>query len=240
MNQAGRRRLSILTALAALTLVAAAPEPRLDEAIEAQRELAAERGADAATLNDLGNLLYLAGDLDDARAAYREALAIDPEHGNARLNLALLLQEHGKGRRAHRELKRHLRVHPDDAWGHYYAGMVQQERRQRSSAVRHFAAALRLEPRLAEPSFNPHAVGNELLVRATLRAYSDLPAAAWSSRRYDEAARIAELLVPVRSAAPEGEPDAGAADVTPKPPADAVRPDAPAQPPAEAAVEPPR
>ena len=84
-----------LAVLATIAAVAAVP-PNLSKAIEAQQRLAAERPNDAAVFNDLGNLLLLVPQPDEAEAAYRKAIELDPDKASALYNLGLLLQQRGE------------------------------------------------------------------------------------------------------------------------------------------------
>ncbi|SEO20729.1 Tetratricopeptide repeat-containing protein [Duganella sp. CF517] len=65
-----------------------AGEGRQAEAVELLRQLAAQFPHDAQPLNNLGYLYYLQGRTGPARAAIEQALRIDPQHAQARANLA--------------------------------------------------------------------------------------------------------------------------------------------------------
>src|SRR4029079_8638425 len=80
--------------LAALAAIAATP-PNLAKAIEAQRRLTAERPSDAGAVRDRRHLLVLAHRTDEAEAAYRQAITLDPERASALFNLGLLEQQRG-------------------------------------------------------------------------------------------------------------------------------------------------
>ena len=90
----------------------------LTEAIEAYRSLLAEAPRNVTLLNDLANLLALAGEMEEAEEAYREALELDPERVSTRYNLALLYQHLGRKRLANREFEAVLKLRPDHAWAH--------------------------------------------------------------------------------------------------------------------------
>jgi len=120
----------------------------------------------------------------------------------ARFNLALLLQQQGRHRRALRQLKRLLGTAPDHAWGHYQAGNELARAGSRKRASKHYASAFRLDPSLLEPAVNPHIVANRLSTRAVLMAFRDAGALSMAPRQYENPGRIAGLLVP-RPATPE-------------------------------------
>lgn len=65
---------------------------RTQEGLTALREAVALAPGNARFLNNLGHALKLAGAKDEAAALFRAALQADPEHAQARINLALLAQ----------------------------------------------------------------------------------------------------------------------------------------------------
>lgn len=201
----------------AVTLAApAAAPPDLERALAAQRTLAAERPGDPQVLNDLGNLLVLVGRTEEAEAAYRQALEIDPEMISARYNLGLLLLQTERPRRAEKELGRVLEAEPAHAWAHYQIGVIYDQRGAERKAVKHYGRAFRLDPQLAFPEINPHVIDNAHVTEAMLVAYRDLPLAGQAPKTYEQPARIVELMIPTpeesaaRAAAIAGEPGATA------------------------------
>ena len=65
-----------------------------------------------------------------------------------------------------------------------------------NKAIGHYAEALRLEPRLATPEFNAHAIDNELLLAALLQAHSANSAAKLVPRIYKDPERVRVTLLP--------------------------------------------
>ena len=187
--------LTALTAVVAIATLAAAP-PNLAKALEAQRHLAAERPQDAAVLNDLGNLLMLVPNPTEAEAAYRKAIEVDPNKASALFNLGLLLQQRGDLRDAYDLYERAVKADPNHAWAHYQLGTIQEVRGQTSKAVDSYARAFALDPQLAFPEVNPNIVDNKLVTQAMLRAYRSDYAPPQAPKMYDDASRIASLLVP--------------------------------------------
>jgi Flp pilus assembly protein TadD len=115
--------LAVLSLLASLTLGSAQGTPRkLDRALSAQRELAAERPDDPAVLNDLGNLLAVAGDTRGAEAAYRRALELAPGDAGVHFNYGLLLAESGERLAALRQFRTVTDLEPRHAWAWYQIG----------------------------------------------------------------------------------------------------------------------
>lgn len=186
----------VAAVLVAIRAPAIAPPGNLDQAIDSQRTLAAERPGDPQILNDLGNLLLLTGDMDAAEAAYRQALDVDPSTTSARYNLALLLAQTERPGLAMEQLEHVIEAQPDNAWAHYQIGAILDARGAERRAIRRYATALRLDPQLAFPEVNPHVIENEHLTAAMLHAYRDLPVAAQAPKTYEQPSRIVDLLVP--------------------------------------------
>jgi hypothetical protein len=188
--------LAALTAVVAIAALAAVP-PNLTKAIEAQRRLTVERPQDPAVFNDFGNLLMLVPQAPEAEAAYRRAIELDPNKASALFNLGLLLQQRGELREAYDLYQRAVKADPNHAWAYYQLGTIQEVRGQNSKAVDSYARAFALDPQLAFPEVNPHIVDNKLVTQAMLRAYkNDFAGNPQVPKMYDDAARIAALLVP--------------------------------------------
>lgn len=181
--------------LVALVAAAAAP-PNFGEALEAQRALAAENPNDPQVLNDLGNLLLLTGEREEAESAYRRALEIAPEMPSVRYNLGLLLYQAERPKEALAEFEVVAEVDPDNAWAVYQIGAVHDLLGAELKAVKFYARAFRLDPQLAFPEVNPHVIDNQHVTRAMLRAYQDLPLAGQAPKRYEQPGRIVNLMIP--------------------------------------------
>ena len=195
-----RRRTSwiaafFLAALAALAAFAAVP-PNLAKTIESQRRLAIERPDDPAVHNDLGNLLMLAAQPEEAEVAYRRAVELDPDKVSSLFNLGLVLQQQGEFREAYKHYRRTVELEPGHAWARYQMGSLEERWGQDSKAVASYAEAFALDPQLAFPEVNPHVVDNALVTEAMLRAYRGGNARPQAPTVYDDPARIAALLVP--------------------------------------------
>ena len=195
--------LAAFGAIAAITAVAAAPS-NLAKAVEVQRRLTTERPNDAAVFNDLGNLLLLVPQPAAAEAAYRRALELDPDKVSALFNLGLLLQQRGELKDALQLYQRAVKVEPGHAWAHYQMGTVHEALRQPSRAVDEYARAFSLDPQLAFPDVNPAVVESKLVTEAMLRAYRSDFTKPQAPKVYEDANRIAALLVPPPAAAAEG------------------------------------
>ncbi len=184
-----------LTVAAVSAAVGAGTSSNLKDALLAQIELAEQRPDDASVLNDLGNLLALAGDPERAEEVYRRAVELNPQGVTPRFNLALLLQQRKDVSGAMHQLRRVIDLDPDHAWAHYQLGAIFEARGMNKQAIRSYARAFSLDPNLSFPEVNPHIIENKLVMAALLQAHrgqEDLKA----PNSYDDAQRIASLLAP--------------------------------------------
>jgi tetratricopeptide (TPR) repeat protein len=89
----------------------------------------------------------------EARHAYREALRLEPELEEARINLGRLLHEQGEPRLAEAEYRRVLE-RCDHAIAAYNLGIVLEDLHRRSEAIQAYTRALAADPNLAEAHYN--------------------------------------------------------------------------------------
>ena len=108
---------------------------------------------DADEWYDLGFDLE-AVDLDEARDAYRRALELDPDHGDAHVNLGRLLQEGGDAAQAVAHYLLALERNPKHATAWYDLGIALEDLRRRPDAIRAYERAIALDPKLADAHFN--------------------------------------------------------------------------------------
>jgi predicted negative regulator of RcsB-dependent stress response len=194
-----------LAFLAGTWLALAGTPANLEEALAAQRALVAEHPQDVGLINDLGNLLALAGKTEEAEETYFQALAIQPDNLSALYNLALVQQQKGEDKEARKTLTRLLELDPQHAWGHYQMGTLYLESRNRTKALHHYAAAFATDPSLTSPKVNPHIVENQLATEALLQVYVNESTASKAPRIYENPGTVADLLLP--SAASEPAPE---------------------------------
>ncbi len=98
-------------------------------------------------------------DLDDAapqeaEEAYRRALAIDPEHGGAHLNLGRLLHERGDVRGAELHYRRAAASPARRALATFNLGVALEDQGLLEEALLAYARALEADRRLADAHFN--------------------------------------------------------------------------------------
>ncbi len=187
---------ALALALGSFVVLAAVSPPNLDETLAAQQQLTLERPYDASVHNDHGNLLVLAGRYDEATAAYRRAIELNPASTLARFNLGILLQQIDLAKQAQAEFEGILEIEPEHARTHYQLGMLFQSRKQRAKAVEHYARAFAYDPELTFANVNPHIIDNTLATEAILasRRYAESPSST-VPRLYGEPDRIADLML---------------------------------------------
>ena len=183
-----------VAALAAIA-TAAVPPPNLDRAISAQKALA-QKQPSAEVWNDLGNLLQLAGRVNEAREAYEHALSLDAKLVSAHYNLGLLLRQAGEQRKAMDHFRDVVEIAPGDAWAWFQVGALQEARGAQKAAIDAYARAYALDPRLSFGDVNPQVIDSKLTTQSLLRAQSERPAATEAPRAYEDPRHIAKLLLP--------------------------------------------
>lgn len=209
MNKATRWILAAAAGAAAVVAAAAATTTPLDltKVLAEQRKHVAEHPGDPAALNDLGNLLQLAGEPAEAESAYRRALEVAPDLVSARYNLALLLQRAERYREAVAEYEAVVARAPSHARAHYQLGSIYELQGDDRRAVRWYGEAFALEPRLAFPEYNPSVIENGLVEEAMLVGYRAEAARPLAAQVYEQPARIRDLMFPAAPAAEEAPPE---------------------------------
>lgn len=197
-----------LVAFSSLCFLSAAGEtlPNLSKAIDAQKEIVAERPNDPRAYNDLGNLLALEGEVEQAEWAYRRALELAPDSLSTRFNLGLLLQQTEREPEAELEYTKLLDAAPNHGWAYYQLGVISEANGDRSRALEQYARAFALDPKLSFASTNPQIIDNRMATEALLLSskYVNSAVATESKvpRLYDEPDRIAELMLEPLETAP--------------------------------------
>lgn len=89
----------------------------------------------------------------DAKAAYRRAVALDPEHAEAHLNLGRLLHEEDRFSEAENHYRGAIGASGGAvAW--YNLGVVLEDQRQRREAIEAYERAIERDPGLASAHYN--------------------------------------------------------------------------------------
>ena len=102
-----------------------------------------------------GRGLELEGDQpEEARYAYRQALALDESHFEAHINLGRLLHEIGDLRGAERHYRRAGDLEPDDATAVFNLGVVLEDLGLGAEALEAYEQAFEADPGFADPVHN--------------------------------------------------------------------------------------
>jgi predicted O-linked N-acetylglucosamine transferase (SPINDLY family) len=172
--------------------------------------LAVTPNAEAET--DLSLALRRQNRLDEAEAALRRAIALDPRFALARKSLARLLPERGDLAGAEAEFRAALALDPNDAEMHLHFGRMLTQQARHADALAAFERAVALHPSWAEASNSLGSAFGELNRRdeaetAFRRALALRPRFAealcnlgtllFDSRRFDEAQTVLRAALEV-------------------------------------------
>jgi Flp pilus assembly protein TadD len=117
--------------------------------------------------NNLGNVLFLQGDVDEAITHYQKAMLIRPDYAEAYYNLALALLKKGDVDAAIIQYQRALQIKPDDAFVHNNLGNALCQKGDVDAAIVQYQKALQIKPDYAEACYN---LGNALLKKGDVDA----------------------------------------------------------------------
>ena len=131
----------------------APPRPSVSDAPGRARPYAAPLRDDAAAVFSRGEALE-ASDRRGAETAYRQVLALDPDHADAYLNLGALLCEGRRCDEAVRLYDEALRRHPGEALLHFNRAIALEDQGRLDEALASYHASLRLAPDLADAHYN--------------------------------------------------------------------------------------
>jgi tetratricopeptide (TPR) repeat protein len=90
----------------------------------------------------------------EAREAYQHALALEPRHADAHVNLGRLLHEEGDPAEAEAHYRRALEVRPDDATAIFNLGVALEDLKRIGEAITCYEKAAELDPGNADAHFN--------------------------------------------------------------------------------------
>ena len=93
-------------------------------------------------------------DAQAARRSYERAIAADPKHLAARVNLGLLLHQSGRLADAERTYRAALLACGDDATLHFNLAVLLEDLKRRDEAVQSYRAALESDPGMADAHYN--------------------------------------------------------------------------------------
>src|SRR2546425_10924423 len=92
--------------------------------------------------------------LEEAREAYRRALALDPRHADAHVNLGRLLHESGDAAGAESHYRRALEARPDHATAAFDLGVALEDLGRDREALEAYDRAIALDPGNADAHYN--------------------------------------------------------------------------------------
>ncbi len=93
-------------------------------------------------------------DLEQALAAYRRALELEPDHADAHLNLGRLLHEAGELAQAESHYREALAARPGDSTAAFNLGVALEDLRRPHAAASAYEAALAADAECADAHFN--------------------------------------------------------------------------------------
>ena len=92
--------------------------------------------------------------VEKARTAYRRAIALDPGHAEAHLNLGRLLHEVGDVAGAESHYRQACAANPESALAAFNLGVALEDRGEAREAMAAYRRALKLDAEIAEAHFN--------------------------------------------------------------------------------------
>lgn len=118
------------------------------------RDTVEKRPLNARARTNLGRALIDAGQRDEARVHFEEAVRLAPEDATTRLNLGGVYDLLGRTPEARREYERALALQPDHAQAHNNLAHLLELEGSIALALEHYEAAVRLDPEFAGAHFN--------------------------------------------------------------------------------------
>ena len=116
---------------------------------------------------NLGSMLLLKGQLEEARAQYEQALATNPNYAEAHSNLGVILLRQGKVEEATAQVERAVAINPNDAEAHNNLGMIFLRQGKIGEAIAQVQRAVAINPYDVEAYSN---LGNALFAKGQVDA----------------------------------------------------------------------
>ena len=137
---------------------------RHDLAVELIRQAIQQNGQPSYFFN-LGKVFFSHGKLNEAVAAYRQAISVKPDFAEAHSNLGNALSEQSRFDEAVAAYRQAISIKPDYAEAHSNLGVVLNEQGKLDEAIAAYRQAVRIKPDYAEIHCN---LGNALKERGKL------------------------------------------------------------------------
>jgi Flp pilus assembly protein TadD len=123
-----------------------ARQGKVDEAVEAYREVLESEPENAQALNNLGFLLASQDRVDEAVVCYRRSLEIEPDNALANLNLGAILARRGEDEAAVAHLEVAVEQEPDNISAHRILGLVLVRQGHTGLAIPHLERVVAAQP----------------------------------------------------------------------------------------------
>lgn len=147
------------------------PAVPLDAAIQRDVEILRANPNSAAAHNDLGQLLIQKGFPKDAEIEFERAVDADRRFYPAWYNLGLARAARGETISARFAFDRTLFYKPGDAWAHFQAGLLAEQRGDMEGAIDHYSKAILRNHSILDVKVNPRVLDSKLIHLALIRAY---------------------------------------------------------------------
>jgi tetratricopeptide (TPR) repeat protein len=140
----------------------------------------AREGSDNVSADDLYHIAGSLEETDPVHAAhtYRQALALDPAHADAHVNLGRLLHEAGELAEAEVHYRATLAVRPDDATAAFNLAVAIQDQGRDDEALQQYERAVAIDGKNADAHYNAarlyEKLGKYTAAIRHLRAYREL------------------------------------------------------------------
>jgi protein O-GlcNAc transferase len=123
-------------------------------AVELIRQAIQRNGRNPLYFSNLGTALRTARKLDEAVAAYRQAILVKPDYAQAHYNLAIILHDQGKLDEAVAACRQAIRLKPDFVEAYYNLGTALRLQGKLGEAVAACRQAIRAKPNFAQAHYN--------------------------------------------------------------------------------------
>jgi tetratricopeptide (TPR) repeat protein len=150
-----------------------ANELSLDPTVRDYLDLIDEQGASPQQLAAFGSFIAQNGLVDDALAYYDVAVRLEPNDPVMLVNHGSLFLQKGELSAAASMFSRALGIDPNNAVAHYNLGATFDRMNKYDDAVFEYKTALTLDPSLGDPSVNPQAANNDLMLAVRLMLYQE-------------------------------------------------------------------
>jgi protein O-GlcNAc transferase len=127
---------------------------RHDVAVELLTRAIKQNGSNPSYFSHLGLALQGKGNLDEAIAAYRQAICLKPDYADAYSNLGIALRDQGKLGEAIVAYRQSIGIKPDFAQAHSNLGNALREQGKLDEAIAAFRQAIRITPDYAQAYCN--------------------------------------------------------------------------------------